>query len=337
MKAALAVGDSRYSLQGEAFAVGDGGAPTTEIEVILAGDYKTRGLVIDERAIDGMIANHQRAGVDPAVDREHESWSMLQLSPSPAMGWVKSLSKRPATFDPSRMALVAHVEWTDVGAAAVAAKHYRYISAGIDLKAKDRRSGADIGVMLDHVALVKHPFVQGMAPLSLSAHADSHKELNPMKSTLKALGLNDDADDGQALAAVVALTDKIAAKDSEIAALKSAVKVHEDEAKAATAAKLAADLDAKIAAFAVDPSERAALLELAAESPKAFSKLLALRVPRDPSGPKLSAPKSASAGREELQTQAIDAYLAANAGVDYATAIAACAAAQPDLFADEAV
>ncbi len=166
MKAALAISDSRFALQGDALTV-DG--PTSEIEVILAGQYKTRNLVIDEKAIDSMIANHVAAGVDPAVDCEHESWAPLSLNRSPAMGWVKALSKRPSVADPTRQALVATVEWTDVGQAAVAAKHYRYISAGLDLGAKDRRSGQSIGVFLDHVALVKHPFVQGMQPLSLSA------------------------------------------------------------------------------------------------------------------------------------------------------------------------
>lgn len=342
MKTALEVSETRHALHGAAVALSADPAITeSEIEVILSGDYKVRNLVIGDKEIASMIDNHARAGVDPAVDREHESWSALQLEPSPAMGWVKKLAMQPSAADPKRNALVATVEWTDVGAKALAAKHYRYVSAGLDLKAKDRLTGKDIGVMLDHVALVKHPFVQGMKPLSLSADEPINEE-KPMKSLLLALGVKEDATEEQATAA---LTSKLTAKDAEVNSVKAenvALKAQsialetrtaalELAAKAANTARLTALLDDKIAKFAVDPAERAAQLELAAASPETFEKLLALRVPRNPSGPVLRVVKG-DVSTLALQQKAITEYIAANAGADEVTALIALSAEKPELF-----
>lgn len=160
-------GADRFGL--EALSVGaEGEPPPTEIEVILSGTYKVRNLVVDDGMIDQMIANHLAAGVDPAIDQEHESWNTPPPPDQRARGWVKALSKRPARHVPGRTALVARVEWTDLGIAAIRGKHFRYVSAGLDLNAKNRLTGEPIGVKLDHVALVKNPFVEGMQPLALS-------------------------------------------------------------------------------------------------------------------------------------------------------------------------
>ncbi len=340
MREALAVSDTRFTLGGESVALSaaDASVPS-EFEVILSGQYKTRNFAIDDKAIDSMIANHKAAGVDPAVDREHESWAMLSLEPSPAMGWVKALSKRPSAADPSRSALVATVEWTDVGAKAVAAKHYRYISAGIDLAAKDRLSGKAIGVMLDHVALVKHPFVQGMQPLSLSAVEPPTKE-NRMKPVLLALGLKDDASEADAVAALSSLSEKLTAKDAEIVALKAKTSADDTriaalelDAKAQKLARLESKLDAKIAAFCVDPAEKAVLMELATVSPELFEKQIALRTARNPGGPKLVTQKSLD--RKALQAKAIESFIALNKSASYDEAFIACATESPDLFTDE--
>lgn len=325
----LSADDNRVALQGGAVALAEGGT-TSDVEVILAGDYKVRNLVVNDAAIESMIANHKASGVDPAVDREHESWSALQLEPSPAMGWVKSLSKKPSAADPARNALVATIEWTDKGAQAVAAKHYRYVSAGLDLKAKNRLSGADIGVFLDHVALVKHPFVQGMQPLSLSGAASSPPKEKSMNVLLKALGLKEDADEATALAA-------LGAKDAEIAALKvqndstgKRLAALEADAKATKFQRLTEKLDAKIAEFAIDAVERPALLELAALSAEIFEKTIALRTPRNPSGPALKVVKGPN-DRLALQQKAIAEFAAANQ-CDELEALIACSETQPELF-----
>jgi phage I-like protein len=173
-----------------------------EIEVILSGDYKTRDLLIGDVELDQIIANHKRASVDPAVDFEHESWAPFGNN-SPAKGWVKSLRKGPSKRLPGRNALIATIEWTDLGEEAIKRKHFRYISAGLNMAAEDRLSAEGIGVMLDHVALVKHPFVQGMEPLSFSANQPNPpKEKSNMKTVFEALGLSAEASEAVALSAI---------------------------------------------------------------------------------------------------------------------------------------
>lgn len=339
MKTAFAVNEERFALSGEAFDAGEHvpGRPV-EVEVILAGDYKLRNLLVTEKVMKEMILNHERSGVDPAVDREHESWSPMAFEPSPAMGWVKSLAVGPSVKDPNRLALKATVEWTDIGANAVRSKHYRYISAGIDFGARDRQTGKPIGVMLDHVALVKHPFVQHMQPLSLSAAAPLPQE-KPMKPVLLALGLKEDADEAAALSALEALTKKAADKDAEIAALKSSqatiqaslAKLQED-AKAEKLKNLESKLDAKISAFAIDPAEKAELMKLAAVDAAMFESLIALRQPRDPSGPKLV--RASGADRKALRESAIADHMKLN-GSSYVDAFTALATEKPELFTDE--
>ncbi len=198
--------DGCISLDGAAPLISDGEAAPElafEREIGLTGEYKTRKFALARKQFEEVIANHKASGVDPAVDREHESWSN---SGTEARGWVRELSIRPSTLSPGRDALVAKIELNDLGRVAVDNKHFRYLSMGIDLKGTNRMTGEPLGAVLDHLALVKRPFIEGMQPLSLSADQSPEKE-NHMLLTLKALGLKDDATDAEALSAVNALGD----------------------------------------------------------------------------------------------------------------------------------
>jgi hypothetical protein len=304
--------------------------PPSEIEVILAGTYKTRKFSLDEKAIDQMIANHKRAGVDPALDREHESWFSFEATP--AMGWVKALSKRPSSADPARMALVASVEWTDVGAAAVAAKHFRYVSAGLDLAAKDRLTGEPIGAFLDHVALVKHPFVQGMQPIANSAVVDGTGD-QPMSKIALALGLAAEADENS-------LVEALSKRDAEHKTALAAVTKRAEDAEALLVSLrnegVKRELDAAVAAFKITPAEREDFEALAKSDPALFAKMLAKREPKNPTATVATgnAPRTVDA-KLALQEKAIDVELSADKDIDAATAYARAAAKNPALFSAE--
>jgi phage I-like protein len=110
-----------------------------------------------------MITNHRSSGVDPAIDREHESW--FSWAPNEARGWVKELFTKADPRDPSKQALFGRVEWTDIGAGEVGKKYFRYVSMGALLADVDRQTGKPIGAVLDHVAICKRPFIEGMEPL----------------------------------------------------------------------------------------------------------------------------------------------------------------------------
>ena len=156
--------------------------------------------------------------------------------------------------------------------------------------------------------------------------------MNPV--LLKALGLKEDADEAAALAALTA-------KDAEIKALKAQNDSTSARLSALAAAatsdrleRLTEKLDTKIAAFAVDAAERPAMLELAAAAPETFEKLLALRQPRDPSGPALKVVKGPS-DRLSLQNKAVEERMKL-AGVSYDEALIACATENPALFSEVA-
>jgi hypothetical protein len=312
---------------------------TFEREIGLTGEYKTRGFALARSQFEQIIANHKASGVDPAVDRGHETWFGSNPGEE-ARGWVRSLSIRPSTMRPGRDALVAQIELNDLGRNAVSNRHFRYVSMGLNLKGTDRLTGKPVGAVLDHLALVKRPEIEGMQPLSLSADEPAIEE-KPMKSLLVALGVKDDATEADAMAA---LTAKMSGKDAEIIALKAestALRAQnnaaearltalEAEAKAERLKRMEVKLDAKIAAFAVDTAEKGALMELAAVSPETFEKLLALRMPRDPSGPALKVVKG-GVDKLALQNSAIEARMKLT-GETYDLALIGCASENPSLF-----
>ncbi len=307
-----------------------------EREIGLTGDYKSRGFALARQQFEEVIANHKASGVDPAVDRGHETWFGADPG-TEARGWVKELSIRPSTMRPGRDALVAKFELNDLGVKAVANRHFRYVSMGLNLKGTDRLTGKPVGAVLDHLALVKRPQIEGMQPLSLSA--EPAIEEKPMKSVLLALGVKEDASEADAIAALSAMTTVAKAKDAEIAALKAQntasdarLTALEADAKAQKLARLEAALDAKIGAFAVDAAEKPALMELAAVSPEIFEKTLALRTPRNPSGPVLKVIKG-NADQLAMQTKAVEERMKLS-GESFADAMVSLATENPELFSE---
>jgi hypothetical protein len=342
LKATRKIPDGCIALDGDQPLFADGEKPESsfEREIGLTGEYKTRGFALARRQFEEIVSNHKRSGVDPAVDRGHETWFGADPG-TEARGWVRALSIRPSTMRPGRDALVAQIELNDLGQNAVANRHFRYLSMGLNLKGRDALNGEPVGAVLDHLALVKRPQIEGMQPLSLSADEPAIEEKS-MKSLLVALGVKEDADEGQALAALKAKDDQIAALKAEknaIAAQNEAAEKRfaalEAANKAVKLERLEAKLDEKIAVFAIDIAEKPALMELAAQSPDSFEKLIALRKPRDPSGPSLKVVK----GNTDVlsrQSKAIAEYMAAHANVDELAALSECVSLYPDLFKEVA-
>jgi phage I-like protein len=227
-------------LLSQAFALSlvDGGKVPTEIQLGYAAAFQghPRPFALTQKTFDGFIANHKAAGVDPPLDREHES-IVNGLDVSPAQGWIKSLAYRDVAAGATKaepvLGLFGAVDWTDLGEENVAKKHFRYTSMGFSLKAKDPKSNDSIGPFLDHVALVKKPFIQGMQALSLSAvnfpgrgRADGGTHMDQVKQYLCGLlGLKADATDEEVLAALRAHEQPVklslSAKGRHIVALSS--------------------------------------------------------------------------------------------------------------------
>jgi hypothetical protein len=337
LKAGHKIPDGCIALDGEQPLFSDGEAveSTFEREIGLTGEYKTRGFALARKQFDQIVENHKRSGTDPAVDRGHETWFGGDPG-TEARGWVRALTVRPSTMRPGRDALVAQIELNDLGRKAVDNKHFRYLSMGLNLKGRDALTGEPVGAVLDHLALVKRPQIEGMQPLSLSADVPASEET--MKSLLLALGVKEDADEKAALAAladkdskIVALTAELNAAKAQTSAIEKSVQALEAANKAARLEKLEGKLDAKIAAFAIDAAEKPALLELAAASPETFEKLIALRQPRNPSGPELKLVKGPS-DSTALQTKAIEERMKLT-GESFDEALMSLATEKPELFA----
>lgn len=329
-------------------------AEPLQVEIGLTGNYSTRGFTLSTKQFDEMIANHKASGVDPAVDREHESW--FSMSAQPALGWVKGLSVQPAESDKRRSALVAEVHLNDLGQAAIKNGHFRYVSMGFDKAGKNRQSGEPIGAVLDHLALVKNPFIQGMRPLSLALSTslgrmvegeDTMELLSTKLRTM--LGLSADATEEQIIAAFDAAQKKNA--DLLTAAQKTAdeqkrvnervtaeiERLSKDAEERATAEWLST-VKAAVADFRLTPAEATEHEKLTGAERKIAEKLLALRQPHKPAGEVVAiGAKNGDAATQQLakQEQALSAYKAAHPGLDENAALLGCMNENPKLFGEE--
>ena len=176
---------------------GRGGArPPEWVHLIPAGKFRGRDgrgpwELRDAAAfIKATVA--RQAGADIPLDYEHQSvMAEDNGQPAPAAGWIKELQSRPD-------GVWGRVEWTERGAALVAAREYRYISP-VFLYSKDG------GVLerLDSAALVAQPNLQLKA---LNKQGASTMD-EFLKQLAALLGLAETASQEEIFSAVQALRD----------------------------------------------------------------------------------------------------------------------------------
>jgi hypothetical protein len=311
------------------------GLPTT-IQIAREGQWLLHSegpFKLTVQTFEEVIANHQRYGVDPFFDREHES--LFYAAPVESRGWARELFVRPDPADASRAALFARVEWTDIGALEVGRKYFRYVSMGIDLTAKDTETGAPIGARLIQIALCKNPFIKGMQPLSLTDESQGEEErtmaLKLGAETLKALALKDGAPEEALEPAILALAQKAARADQldgELRALKA-------ELAQAAEREIEREVDAAVEAGKVTPAERPQYLRLAQRDRELFRELVAKRETQRPT-PVAQPPKERTlhddTGRQSEQSRLIAEYRKQHEGVSFSDALVACAERHPALF-----
>lgn len=165
------------------------------------------------------------------IDYEHQTLnSQANGQPAPAAGWFKNIEWRDG-----QGLFATDVEWTPAAAKAIADREYRFISPVFEF---DSKTGAV--QRLHMAALTNNPGLDGMQSVALSAFTfptqePQMKEL--LQAVLKALGLNEQTPEPEAIAAlnahlakaqsnadqVVALTAEKANKDAQIATLTASV------------------------------------------------------------------------------------------------------------------
>jgi hypothetical protein len=343
---------------------GDDAAATREVEIALSGQYKTRDFTLNTKNFEEMIKNHADSGVDPAVDREHESWfGPLMGGGGEARGWVKSLDIKPAASDKRRSALVAKVELNDLGVHAVKNKHFRYVSIGYDRAGKNRASGEGIGHVLDHLALVKRPFIEGMNPLSLSLSATLGRPVEQGESNMDEiakqlrtmLGLAADAPEGAIIAALAKRRESDAAAAQALTALDEQKRVN--ARLEAELTRLSQDVDERASRewcgvvdqaakdYRLTPAEADEHKTLTGAERAVAARLLAKRQPNKPAGADVGAALTGAGGDRAAadgsadpmalsaaQREALSKYEAAHPGMAPDDVFVACVAANPALF-----
>jgi len=159
---------------------------------------------------DSAIARTEAVGLFVPADVSH---GMEWGSPEPSMGWVEEYDVRDG-------AIWGRVEWTDLGRAAITAKHYRYISPAFDV---DNDGNL---IRFRTIALVNTPAFTMPALASQKkhagvdpAHTPQHTETMMDEETLakfrKIFNLPDDADGAAVQAAIDAAAQAVGSDDSK--------------------------------------------------------------------------------------------------------------------------
>lgn len=225
--------DSAVCRDGTSCDLGDGETPPGRVQLFPCGVFAAT----DGRpgTLEGVSATSWRCAAEDAaalidlwrrrksrtvIDYEHQTMNAEKNGqPAPAAGWIVNLA-----WEEGR-GLFADVEWTARAREYIRAGEYRYISPTFTF---DRKSG--VVTRLVSAGLTNHPGLDGMEPAR--AREKNEENLPMRKETLEALraflSLPETADDAAVMAALKAqpegksLRDLLAAKDTEIAALKSA-------------------------------------------------------------------------------------------------------------------
>lgn len=102
-----------------------------------------------------------KAPTELPVDFDHLSMDPRKPGDGIAAGWMKQLELRDGGDT-----LYAEVEWTPTAAKQIAEKEYRFVSPSF-VKDHIHKDGSKIGTTLLAAAITNHPFLEGMASLTL--------------------------------------------------------------------------------------------------------------------------------------------------------------------------
>lgn len=142
----------------------------TEIQLLPAGLFKARdgrpaplkGWFIDGTIAASLIAQANSQQDQLLIDYEHQTLNAVNNGqPNPASGWFKKLEWREGVG-----LFAVNVDWTEKASAAIAAKEYRYISPVFTF---DKTTGAVTSLLM--AALVNTPALDGMKDLTALATA----------------------------------------------------------------------------------------------------------------------------------------------------------------------
>ena len=167
---------------------------------------------VDAQALEHLAATF----TDPVlVDADHES---EEGGRTEALAWIEALEADP------EKGLLGRFRWTDTGAAAIAAKRYRFVSPCWLVDADGRPERLLSVGLTNKPNLPSRPVLNRAAPLKKLSNTQP-KEIHMDEKIKTVLGLPPEAD-------AAAILDAIKALQEEVAAMKAAIAEREAEAEA---------------------------------------------------------------------------------------------------------
>lgn len=147
-----------------------GGKATSWIQVAKIGSFVSARygkFSITKHDLSQMLHNFEtitpKAPTQLPVDYDHLSMDPQRPGDGVAAGWISKLELREDSNE-----LWAEVEWTPDAATKIGKKEYQFVSPSF-VKDYVYKDGKTIGTTLLAAAITNHPFLEGMAALTLSA------------------------------------------------------------------------------------------------------------------------------------------------------------------------
>ena len=144
--------------------------PRSWIQLAKTGKFKSKRygeFSITRDDLKTMLHNFKHvtplAPTELPVDFDHLSMEAAKPGDGIAAGWFKNLELRGSGDE-----LWGEVEWTTDAATKIRNKEYRYVSPSF-VKNHEHKDGTKIGTTLLAAAITNHPFLEGMAALTLCA------------------------------------------------------------------------------------------------------------------------------------------------------------------------
>jgi len=153
---ALLIGDSRTAADG---------LKRIPVALVTRGFKGKQRFAVTRDDLASIAANFKKRQADVPLDYEHSTLQAADGTPKPTAGWLKRIEDAPD----ERGVLWGWVDYTEQGAASVAAKDYKYVSPVIEWGVRDKKTGEQQGATVTSIALTKQPLFENLPSLPLVA------------------------------------------------------------------------------------------------------------------------------------------------------------------------
>ncbi len=187
MNGKMTTGDPVFVLRRWALAEMEPESNGKPCEIIYLGTFhladRNRVLEVKQEHLDQMVKNfHDLDGPDRIAFNINHNSGASTLDEARAVGWLQDLFIREQD---GRVSLMGAPKWCEDAKERLAAEHFKYLSAEINFNATDFATGEKRGCRLAGVAICNCPAIPDLAPIELTAFADTGTKLEWCISRLK--------------------------------------------------------------------------------------------------------------------------------------------------------